>query len=145
MWIPMCVHMQSAFKVCIWRTHIRLYTTWCQNPCFHYILLAFLGFAYPLLCLPRIILLGWNCHVMWSLQYLRVYTVSDCFSCLRSLHPQLARSALRLGLCCTACLKLMIDSPAGFHSAPHANAGVRKLRSSTVCRKASQVQWPPYP
>lgn len=41
--------------------------------------------------------------------------------------------------------KFSIDSPAGFHSAPHTNAGVRKLRSSAVCRKARKVQRPPYP
>lgn len=56
---------------------------------------------------------------------------------------------LRLGLSCNVQGASALNSsrtlPAGLHSAPHTDAGVCKLRSSTVRRQARKVQRPAHP
>lgn len=137
-WLKTCT---VATRICTLMHHIHLYWT---------VLLLllhswpFLGIAYFLLCPLRILL-----------YYHKLAILTDSlwvwFSQLRSPPPQLSdilsllSNLSSLDYVEVSAFKLLIDSPAGFHSAPHANAGVRKLRSSAVCRKACQMQRPPHP
>lgn len=70
------------------------------------------------------------------------------FSILASRYLRSLEVLLNCFLCRLAlywiCREFLIDSFSGFHFAPHIDAGVCKLWSSTVCWKAGQMQWPSY-